>query len=267
MLAQHNGPGFDPVVGVLMTPRPITIRPSDTVAHAASVMRTCRIRHLPVVATELVGVLSLRDVVGADEDARVSEVMSAPVETIEPTTPLSVACERMLAAHRSCLPVIDGGRLAGIFTATDALRFAQGALEDASRAERRPPTVTQLMTPRPLVTATETTALQAAWQLMRNNRVRHLPVVAGGEVVGLLSDRDVLAAGREALRPATLEAPIVVADAMSTRLSTIAAERPAIEAATTLLRRRVGALPVLRGRELIGIVTVSDFLYWILARA
>ena len=267
MLARRKDGLFDPAVEVLMTPRPITTRPSDTVAQAASVMRTCHVRHLPVVGPELVGVLSLRDVVAADDDARVSEVMSAPAETIAAGTPLALACERMLGAHRSCLPVVDGGKLAGIFTATDALRFAQDALEEEGRALRRAPAVAQLMTPRPLVTADETMTLEAAWRLMRTNHVRHLPVVGDGEVVGLLSDRDVLAAGREALRPQTLTPPLVVADAMSTRLSTITVEEPASQAAATLLRRRVGALPVLRGQELLGIVTVSDFLYWILARA
>jgi CBS domain-containing protein len=59
---------------------------------------------------------------------------------------------------------------------------------------------------------------------------------------------------------------MLVADAMSLRVSTIDAERPATEAASTLLRRRIGALPVLRGGALRGIITVSDFLYWILGR-
>ncbi len=269
MLVQRNSAdGFDPVVEVLMTPRPITTKPTDTVAAAASVMRTCRIRHLPVVGTELVGVLSLRDVVAADDDgALVRDVMTAPPETIASTAALSLACERMLAAHRSCLPVVDAGRLCGIFTATDALRFAGSALADEGRAQRHAPGVAQLMTPRPLLTVGERTTLAEAWQRMRDNHVRHLPVLAGDEVVGMLSDRDVLAAGRQALRVQTLQPAMLVADAMSTRLSTIDADAPATEAADALLRRRLGALPVLRGRELIGIVTVSDFMYWILARA
>ncbi len=268
MLAQQND-RFDPVVDVLMTPRPITTRPSETIAAAASVMRTCRVRHLPVVGAsgELVGVLSLRDVVAADEHERVGDVMSAPAESVARSTSLTVACERMLAAHRSCLPVVDEGHLVGIFTATDARRFASSALDDDSRIHRRAPEVAQLMTPRPLVVVEESTTLMAAWQLMRGSHVRHLPVVANGDVVGILSDRDVLAAGRAALRPQTLHPAMVVADAMSTRLSTIEADRPATEAAATLLRRRVGALPVLRGRELVGIVTVADFMYWILSRA
>ncbi|HEX8951382.1 MAG TPA: CBS domain-containing protein, partial [Polyangia bacterium] len=171
------------------------------------------------------------------------------------------------AAHHSCLPVLDGTRLCGIFTATDALRFASAALEDDDRVRRHAPEVAQLMTPRPLVVAKQTTTLVSAWQMMRANHVRHLPVLADGNVVGILSDRDVLAAGREALREQTLQPPMVVADAMSTRLSTIEADRPATEAAAILLRRRVGALAVMRKSELRGIITVSDFMYWILARA
>lgn len=269
MLPQpDNDDRFDPIVDVLMTPRPITAKPSDTVAAAASVMRTCRVRHLPVVDPELVGILSLRDVIAADDERlHVGDVMTARPETIARTAPLSLACERMLGAHRECLPVVDDARLCGIFTATDALRFAGAALADDARAQRRAPEVAQLMTPRPLVTVGETTTLTAAWRLMTANHVRHLPVLAGDAVVGILSDRDVLAAGREALREQTLQPPMLVSDAMSTRVSTIDAARPATEAAATLLRRRVGALPVLRGRELVGIVTVADFMYWILARA
>ncbi|HEX9102987.1 MAG TPA: CBS domain-containing protein, partial [Polyangia bacterium] len=198
----------------------------------------------------------------------VSATMSAPPETIDRTAPLSSACERMLAAHHSCLPVLDGARLCGIFTATDALRFASAALDDDDRVRRHAPEVAQLMTPRPLVVAKQTTTLVSAWQMMRANHVRHLPVLGDdGNVIGVLSDRDVLAAGREALREQTLQPPMVVADAMSTRLSTIEADRPATEAAAILLRRRVGALAVMRKSELRGIITVSDFMYWILARA
>ena len=260
---------FDPIVDVLMTPRPITTKPSDTIAAAASVMRTCRVRHLPVVDPDLVGILSLRDVVAADDDQlHVADMMTARPETIARRAPLSLACERMLGGHRQCLPVVDDeGRLCGIFTATDALRFAGAALAEESRVQRHPAEIAQLMTPRPLVTVAETTTLTAAWRLMTSSHVRHLPVLAGGAVVGMLSDRDVLAAGKEALREQTLQPPMLVSDAMSTRVSTLDADRPATDAATILLRRRVGALPVLRGHELVGIVTVADFMYWILARA
>ncbi len=255
-------------VADLMTRRPITIGPEESVAVAATLLRTCRVRHLPVAASgALVGVVSLRDLLAADDQQRIGDIMSKPVQTTRQDVAVEVAAERLLGRRISCLPVVDGDKLIGIFTATDALRFAGSALADEGRAQRRAPGVAQLMTPRPLLTVGERTTLAEAWQRMRDNHVRHLPVLAGDEVVGMLSDRDVLAAGRQALRVQTLQPAMLVADAMSTRLSTIDADAPATEAADALLRRRLGALPVLRGRELIGIVTVSDFMYWILARA
>src|SRR5262249_15386680 len=99
--------------------------------------------------------------------------------------------------------------------------------------------------------------------------VRHLPVMRDDVIVGLLSDRDVLASGRAWL--ASEAAPgrrePLVADAMSRRVLTTNADHLAVDAARTLLRRRVGALPGMRSGELRGMITVSDFMYWILARA
>jgi CBS domain-containing protein len=267
MLAQA-GEQFDPVVQVLMTPRPITVKPFETVGAAATIMRTCRVRHLPVViGTRLAGVLSARDVIPADQQALVGDVMTAPSHALPSTALVTSACEQMLAHHHSCLPVVDRDALVGIFTATDALRFANVALEAEARETGRKADVAQLMTARPLVTIEPEATLASAWQTMRATNLRHLPVVVQGQVVGMLSDRDVLAAGHDWLRDGGDAPAMLVADAMSARVSTIHPERPASEAAARLLRRRFGALPVVRGHELRGMLTVSDFMYWILARA
>lgn len=251
-----------------MTPRPITIKPFETIAAAATIMRTCRVRHLPVVVgRRAVGVLSARDVIAADDRALVSDAMSTPLQAVAPSALVTAACEKMLAHHRSCLPVLDGDALVGIFTATDALRFANVVLEADARDNRDKPQVAALMTPRPLVIVDPHTTLASAWQTMGANKVRHLPVVAGERIVGILSDRDVLAAGRDWLRHGGDAPAMLVADAMSARVSTICADRPATEAAARLLHRRFSALPVVRGSELRGILTVSDFMYWILGRA
>jgi len=257
-----------------MTRRPTTIAPTEPVEAAATLMNGCRVRHLPVVEGEggsqgggrLTGVLSLRDVVSAPDGAAVAEVMARLPTTVLPDTPLGAACERMLTGRFSCLPVVQDDRLLGIFTGTDALRFALAALTDEACLLGREPLVTQLMTARPLILVSPRASLRDAWKMMTAARVRHAPVMSGEQIIGILSDRDVLAAGRAWLDDDTPERAMLVADAMSTRLSTIEAERPAVEAATTLLRRRVGALPVMRGGALVGIVTVSDFLYWILSR-
>ena len=241
---------FDPSVDVLMTPRPITIDPFGTIASAAALMKSCRVRHLPVVSGDaLVGVLSLRDVVAADDQAIVGHVMTRQPQTAMTSSSLSSACEQMLGGRYSCLPVVDGAqRLVGVFTATDALRFARAALETDERAERRAPPVSQLMTARPLVTVEPTTALASAWQLMTTSaRAPSAGPRRRRSIVGLLSDRDVLAAGRDWLTDDAAERQpvMLVADAMSTRLSTTTPDRPAIEAAADSVaaarRRAAGA--------------------------
>jgi CBS domain-containing protein len=256
----------DSRIGALMTPRPITIDVSDPIAEAASLMSSCRVRHLPVLAgTRLAGVISVRDVIGADTDLRVGDAISGQVDTAGPGWTIAAACERMLDKRHSCLPVLDGDQLLGIFTATDALRFAIGVLENERREPSPIARVARFMTGRPLTTVQPTTPLRDAWQLMRTANVRHLPVLDGETIVGILCDRDVLAVGKRWLRSPAGESGILVADAMSPRVVTVQAERPALDAARLLLRRRLGALPVLRGTELGGILTVHDFIYWILS--
>ncbi|HXU72306.1 MAG TPA: CBS domain-containing protein [Polyangia bacterium] len=267
MLAKA-GESFDPVVEVLMTPRPITVRPFETVGAAAAIMRTCRVRHLPVVAgNRPVGVLSARDAIAVAEHDLVGDVMTAPSQVVRASASVTQACETMLAHHYSCLPVVDRDALVGIFTATDALRFANVALQADAHETSRQPSVAHLMTARPLVTVEPEATLASAWQMMRAANLRHLPVVVRDQVVGMLSDRDVLAVGNGWLRDCEDAPAMLVADAMSPRVSTIHPDRPASEAAARLLRHRFGTLPVVRGQELRGILTVSDFMHWILARA
>jgi len=236
-------------------------------------MKDCRIRHLPVVEGRpgdegtLVGVLSSRDVLGASDNATVAEVMTRSPVTVRPEHPLASACERMLSGRFSCLPVLNDQRLIGVFTGTDALRFAVTALDDEGRALGREPQVAQLMTARPLVLVSPNEQLRSAWTMMCTARVRHAPVMSGDLIIGMLSDRDALAAGRTWLTEKTPDRAVLVADAMSTRVSIMPAEGLARDAAKILLHRRVGALAVVRGKALVGILTVSDFMHWILARA
>jgi CBS domain-containing protein len=128
------------LVKQIMTASVTTVVPWDSIRHAATLLHEGGFRHLPVVEDGvLVGIISDRDV----EEARirgamqalltVESIMRQPVLTVTPETPLGEASRLMLERQISALPVLDGRRLVGILTPSDAL----GMLARAEMAEQR----------------------------------------------------------------------------------------------------------------------------------
>ncbi len=106
-----------------------------------------------------------------------------------------------------------------------------------------------------LVTVSPGESARRAYELMRDRRFRHLPVLADGRLVGILSDRD--------LRPVLLApglADATVAELMSEHLTTIRPDTPVEDAASLLVVKKIGCLPVVDGDRLVGIVTETDLL-------
>jgi CBS domain-containing protein len=98
-------------------------------------------------------------------------------------------------------------------------------------------------------------SLAVATQLMLSSKVRHLPVLRNGQVVGLLSERDVFrrgsAVGREAARDP-------VERVMSSPAVTIDPDRPLAAAIWLMVGGRVGCLPVVGATGLVGVITMAD---------
>ena len=109
------------------------------------------------------------------------EEMSRDLLTVEATLPLAQVAERMVAREVGAVLVLDGERLEGIMTERDVLRaVARGIRDDA--------VVRDWMTTEPETDET----LEHAATLMMHGGFRHLPVVEGGHVVGMLSIRDLM---------------------------------------------------------------------------
>ena len=115
---------------------------------------------------------------------------------------------------------------------------------------------------RELVTVGPETAAAEALALCRENRIRHLPVLEGGRLVGVISDRDLRAAIPALGDSARAEAlqHVRVASEMIRDAVTARPEDPIEDAAMMMYERKIGCLPVIDGEDLVGIVTSSDVL-------
>ncbi|MFN2224950.1 MAG: CBS domain-containing protein [Anaerolineae bacterium] len=121
------------------------------------------------------------------------------------------------------------------------------------------------MTKEPLVVSPQT-SVEEAIRIMRQNRVRHLPVVKkdGDALVGVVTQTDLLQASPS---PATslsvweinfLLAKMQVRDAMTTSVIVVEEGCPLEEAALVMAEHKIGCLPVVRGQRLVGIITETD---------
>lgn len=114
----------------------------------------------------------------------------------------------------------------------------------------------------PVVTVEPWTAMRHAATLLHQGGFRHLPVVQDGALVGMISDRDVA----EARARGAMQALLTVESFMCRDPVTVRPETPVGEACRLTGERKIGALPVLDGQRLVGIVTRGDLLR-MLARA
>lgn len=118
-----------PCVKRYMTREPYSVASTDSLTRAKTLMRNHAIRHLPVIdGGRLVGLVSDRDVSvveavpGIDLDCvEVARVMEPPLH-VWGEDPIDEVSERMASERRDCVIVQGGHGVAGIFTATDALR-------------------------------------------------------------------------------------------------------------------------------------------------
>jgi|SaaInl7_135m_RNA_FD_contig_21_2006021_length_476_multi_12_in_0_out_0_1 CBS domain-containing membrane protein len=115
-------------------------------------------------------------------------------------------------------------------------------------------TVAEIMTARPEYLYVED-PLEDAWQLMRRKHIRHIPITKkDGRLVGLITHRNLLVNAQDV---AHLSLPI--AEIMETDIDTVNESDDLKDVALKLYDRKVGCLPVMRGDELVGIVTSGDF--------
>jgi len=129
----------------------VTLEACDSLDLADDIMRLGRIRHMPVLSEgRLVGILSQRDLFRAGISSvlrlryaverewlakiSVQEMMTTHVFTVTLATPIAVAVGMMIDKRIGCLPVVEDGKLVGLLSESDCLRYLARLL-DISRAK------------------------------------------------------------------------------------------------------------------------------------
>jgi acetoin utilization protein AcuB len=158
-----------------------------------------------------------------------------------------------------CLPVVrDNNRLEGIITVADLLR-AYSKQGNAAWLMG-----IGIMMQKRVITATPAMSLAEVQRLMHDNHIRHVPVVSGQRLVGLITDRDLREASPS---PATTLTRGEIAYQMETTpietcmTQDVVCASPGftmVDAAHMLVERKIGCLPVVEHGTLVGIVTDID---------
>ena len=119
---------------------------------------------------------------------------------------------------------------------------------------------------RSLVSVAQSDTLDHALRTLKQFNIRHLPVVKGDRVVGIVSDRDVKKAAPSQFDYPTAEefraftSAVTVKEIMTKEVITVSPLTPIEEAACLMNQKRIGALPVVQEGRLVGILTEADVL-------
>ena len=111
--------------------------------------------------------------------------------------------------------------------------------------------------------------LDLANDVISLGRIRHIPVVEDGRLVGLLSERDLMGAaattifGLKQRSKSALLKSVLVKDVMKKRVVTVKPDTSIKETARLMKKKKIGCVPVVNEGNLVGLVTTTDILRYV----
>lgn len=241
------------LVADIMSRDVVKIVPHASIAEAARVMGANRIGSLIVLAAGVPhGIFTERDllsrVLAAGKDpeiVRVMEVMSTPLQSIEPTATIKEAAQTMIA-RKGRLTVFEEGALVGVVTASDLVKSLPESLETAF-------SIDTIMTKRVMMVPSSST-IETAIQIMGEKRIGSVLVTRRQKPMGIFTERDLLTTFISRGKPLD----ITIGSAASSPLITIPAGTSVHQTALTMTLRHIRRLPVVENTKIVGIVTARD---------
>jgi CBS domain-containing protein len=128
--------------------------------------------------------------------------------------------------------------------------------------------VREIMMGSPVTLKPEDT-LDLANDIISLGRIRHIPVVEDGTLVGLLSERDLIGAaaieifGLKQKRKSALLKTVLIKDVMKKRVTSVKPDTPIKDAAHLMADKKIGCVPVVSAGALVGLVTTTDILRYV----
>ncbi len=258
----------------------ISVPPTQSIISAVATMTECGFRRLPVTdagTKKLQGIVTSGDVInfmgGGDKyqlvrirhQGNLSAAVNESVRTIMTAKPETLPCDAhiidalkiIVGKKIGGLPIVDdNGVLAGIVTERDVLRMLA--------AEHSPLFVENVMSSSLQVTAPDS-PIAVATRDMTKFRFRRLPVVSNDVLFGIITATDIMRylGSREVFARLTTGniaevMALPVRTLMAGGLFTTTPGTPVNEAAREMLKKNIGALPVIENSHLVGLVTEFD---------
>lgn len=249
-------------VSAIFKDKLITLDAGRSMEEAYEYMRKHNTRHLGITEKDkTVGILSIKDFAnyyhnkipqGTEEKGEIQYFMKGSVLSIEADKTVLDAVQKMAQHKVGCLLVSEAGKIKGIFSETSLTMDVLAA----GRQPRTTPLSTILI--RKLITLDYNQTMSSAYQKMRENNIRHLPISRDKKIIGMLSIRDF--ANYYNFKVAQSNNPEdQIKNYMQENLAMIEEPTSVQKAAQLMKEKKIGSLLVTRNGEITGIVTEEIF--------
>ncbi|WP_462316616.1 CBS domain-containing protein [Methanobrevibacter sp.] len=253
----------------LMSEDIITIDKDQNLSDALKLLRKNNVSRLPVVNNkELVGIISERDIASKLGSSKyesmpasrlhISSVMVKDVFTVPETMQLGEVAKLMLDNGIGSVPVMCEDKMVGIVSKADFVTLAVGIAFDKI-------TVKEIMT-KDLIVVSPTERLVHARRQMMEGHVGRLPVVDDGNLVGMLTSKDLMRAFidfrkhvPEKYQKSQIK-EVLIEDIMSSNPIFTSKDATISEVAKIMIETGYNGLPVVDDNKVVGIITQTDIL-------
>ena len=250
---------------------PITVHKSDKISHAMDLMDKHDTRRLLVInGSEPMGVITMRSIANklgtwktSNLPASSLHVAAATTDTFTRVLP-DMGIEDAIALmdrKNGILVVMDNSNILGWVTPHEILKNAKGIKGYAAEIMKEP------------ISVSPGDRVSHARRIMLDNDIGRLPILENGDIVGIITERDVAKAMmnfRDLVPDNQQDVRIrnmIVGDIMTRNVKSVRTNTPITEVISTLLNENIGGVPVLNLKdEMVGVISRREIIKYMAAK-